>query len=101
MPKTLTGVKRAEFCQMVIKSTATMFAIMVNPENQGPKFKFTPKRLAELSFSSGFFATGYSKNDQINEYSYPSQISLEEFWLKYSEQFAEQLLNHSGLLETE
>jgi hypothetical protein len=101
MPKMLKGVKRAEFCQMIVKSTATMFASMVNPKYRGANFKFTPENISRMAFT-GFFACGYNSDDRIKLYDgLPDTMTLEEFWKKESMQYASELLDHSGLLEKE
>lgn len=97
-PKTLKGIKRAEFCQMIIKTTAGIFASMLNPEFVGPNWKFTPENITKLTFT-GFYACGYDKNDLIQLYpGLPDTMTLEKFWEKESLQYAKELIEHAGLL---
>ena len=67
IPKTIKGVERTNFCQMIVKSTATNFAMMINMKNRGANFKFTPEHVTNLTWT-GFFAGGYDKNDLIKLY---------------------------------
>lgn len=97
MPKTLTGTKRAEFYQMIVKSTATIFASMINPKFRGANWKFTPENITRLTWT-GFFAQGYDENDLIQEYpDFPETITLKECWEKESLEYARQLIEHAGL----
>jgi len=96
-PKTLKGVKRAEFCQMIVKTTARIFATMLNPGFVGPNWKFTPENITRLTWT-GFYACGYDKNDLIVLYpGLPDTLTLEKFWEQESRKYAKELIEHSGL----
>ena len=96
IPKTIKGVERTNFCQMIVKSTATNFAMMINMKNRGANFKFTPEHVTNLTWT-GFFAGGYDKNDLIKLYDgLPNKMTLEKFWEKESLQYATELIEHAG-----
>lgn len=97
-PKIYKGEKREKLCKMIVISTASSFSIMVNPDNRGPNFKFTPKNISNMSLD-GLVAGGYKGTDLVLEYpDFDETITLKDFWLKESEIFAESLIKHSGLV---
>ncbi|MFA5405414.1 MAG: hypothetical protein WC358_10815 [Ignavibacteria bacterium] len=81
-------------------STAGLFADMLNPTMRGPNFRFTPEKLADLSFTSGYFPSGYLDTDIVKKYEgLPDTCSVKEYWIEHATHFAKRLIEGAGINE--
>lgn len=96
--KVIRGKTLIELDYMIYRSTAGLFATMLNPDMRGPNFKFISTELARMSFNFGFNATQFSEKDQIQKYSFDkTYISIEVYWKTLAETIAQHLITSSGI----
>lgn len=96
----IKGIKLRELDIKIYATTSGMFADMLNPEMRGPNFRFTPKKLATLSFSVGIVPSGYKETDIVREYPENEfDSSLKVYWIKLSEHISKRLIDGSGINE--
>jgi hypothetical protein len=97
--KVIQGKALVQLEYGIYSTVAGLFADMLNPKMRGPNFKFTASKIAQLSFSFGFYPTRYSELDKVKRFEYDSLLLIKEHWLEFAEQVAERLIKGSGINE--
>jgi hypothetical protein len=100
MGKVIKGNKLQLLNLQIAVCTAGLFADMLNPTMRGPNFRFTPESLASMSFTFGYFPSGYSDTDIVKKYQgLPDTCPLEEYWIEQATHFAKRLIEGAGINE--
>lgn len=105
--KIIKGVNRANFYQMIIKSTAGSFASIIGMVRNDPSLenKISVDWIVRLTNSFGFRSTliqmDLEETDMLHPYpGLSKRVTLKDEWDTQSRSYAKELLWHSGYRES-
>lgn len=100
MGKIIKGRRLDKLNLQIHACTAGIFADMLNPKMRGPNFRFTPEEIANMSFTFGYYPSGYSLTDKVLQYEGLSDLCpIEQYWKENANFLADRLIKGAGINE--